>query len=179
MKRIKLSNCGRYTLVDDEDFEYLKSNKWMMNKGGYAIRTQTISSNGIKKFHTLLIHQIVLGKKEGFITDHINRNRLDNRKANLRFATYKENRANQNKCIPYKKKNSTSEYFGVSKRYNKWITCLFYNGKYVYVGTFLKEKDAALAYNKKALELFGRKTLLNKIKTRNYESYIPKGKSLL
>lgn len=60
-----------------------------------------------------------------------------------------------------KRKNSKSKYFGVSKSRNKWCARIEYNKKNLYLGSFFTEEDAALAYNKKAIELYGRLAKIN------------------
>lgn len=56
--------------------------RWYISKGGYAV------SGGV------YLHQYLLGNRDGRVIDHKNRNRLDNRRANLRFVTSSENSAN-------------------------------------------------------------------------------------
>jgi group I intron endonuclease len=65
---------------------------------------------------------------------------------------------NQGKKI---KKNTTSKYVGVNKRNNKWRSRIHYKNKEIYLGYFFTEIEAAIAYNKKAVELFGENAKLN------------------
>ena len=90
--------------------------------------------------------------------DHIDRNKLNNHVSNLRWATIIENSGNK---LTYK--GSVSKYKGVSfhKLSKKWQAELQANGKRKYLGLFKSEKEAALAYNKKAKEIFGDFALLN------------------
>ena len=94
-----------YAKVDKEDYDKIKDIKWNIFNG-YAL-----SSVG-------RMHRFILGAtKTDPIVDHINNDRLDNRKVNLRFTSASKN--NQNKK---KKEGCTSEYLGVSyhKSGNKW-----------------------------------------------------------
>jgi hypothetical protein len=73
------------SLVDKED-------RWLIEKvGSWCLENQGYAMNGVKK---LKLHQLVMGKKKGLEIDHINGNKLDNRKFNLRHVTHKENSQN-------------------------------------------------------------------------------------
>ena len=80
--------------------------------------------------------------------DHINGNKLDNRRINLRLAKPKENNRNQRKI----KRKCTSIYKGVvfHSRDNKWQSQIRIDGKRLFLGYFLKEEDAAREYDKHA-----------------------------
>jgi len=82
----------------------------------------------------------------------MNRDRLDNRKANLRFASSAENARNSSGP-----RSSTSRYKGVSwyTDYGKWRAAIGHNGRFRHIGYFSSEEDAARAYDEKARELFG------------------------
>ena len=90
--------------------------------------------------------------------DHIDRNKLNNHISNLRWATCSENLGNQ-----LSRKGSTSKYKGVyfHKSRGKWMARIKVNGKRKYLGRFKYEKEAALAYNKAAKEIYGEFALLN------------------
>ena len=92
------------------------------------------------------------------IVDHINGDKLDNRKVNLRIITRQQNNMNKSS-----RKNSTSKYIGVSF-YNKtkrWVAEIRVNDKRVYIGSFLNEEDAAKARDIATLEHFGEYGRLN------------------
>ena len=147
MKKIELSGKkgeGKYTIVDEKDFE--KLNKISCNfNGKYAI--------GQKNNKKIKLHRLILCTPNGMQTDHINFDKLDNRRANLRICTNSQNMAHRKKMA----KNTSSKYRGVSwhKCSKKWIATVRINKKSIHLGVFLDEKDAALAYDKRAAELFG------------------------
>lgn len=88
-----------YVLVDLEDYEKLNVYKWYKRRG-YAITVYHKKGCSRKDKHrniNLSMHRLILDAKEGDIVDHINCNRLDNRKKNLRFCTYSENNLNRAK----------------------------------------------------------------------------------
>ncbi len=162
MKKIKLKG-GEFALVDDEDYPLLSRFKWQRSGGaGYAVTTIEFI-NGINR--EIYMHRIVLG---GFCRiDHKNLNVLDCQKQNLRRATMQQNGWNKGKPIRSRHGNPTSKYKGVSYRplrgKDRWFACLKHvkegkhksTGKMIRIGYFWSEKEAAIAYDKKVLELRG------------------------
>ena len=103
----------------------------------------------------------------GFEVDHINRNKLDNRKSNLRIATRSENCANRGSF-----QESSSKYKGVhwSKKTGRWEVAIRKDGKQIYIGGFDDEIAAASAYNNYARKLWGDFAVLNDIEEVDYRS---------
>lgn len=138
-------------LVDDENYEMLNQFTWWTNRRGYAC-----NNNG---FMHRLIMELTKNDK-GLYVDHINRNKLDNRKENLRIVTHAQNVCNRKTFS-----NSTSGYKGVhthtyiSKKTGEKIT----KYKVKISKEFDTAEEAALAYNKLAIELFGEYAYLNNI----------------
>lgn len=93
-----------------------------------------------------------MGASKGQILDHKNRDKLDNRRSNLRFCTLSENKANS--VIP---KNSTTGFKGVTfhAKLGKFQAQIMKNGKTFYLGLFNDAEEAASAYKSRARELFG------------------------
>lgn len=73
----------------DKEFKHLEEYKWSINNSGYP---QSNTGSG-----QMLIHQMVMGKRDGFVIDHISRDKLDNRKANLQFVAHYMNLHNRPK----------------------------------------------------------------------------------
>jgi hypothetical protein len=145
----------KYTIVDPEDYEKLARYRWYalrIERSFYAVR-QYKTNKGRGKYESVRMHQEIMGAAEGKVIDHINHNGLDNRKANLRFATIQQNTWNQRKS----RGNYSSRYKGVawSKRRKKWRTRITLNGRVTFIGHFDDERAAAMAYDAKAKELFG------------------------
>ena len=159
MKQIALNGKhgkGKFALVDDEDYEELMKYRWNVSSKGYATRGKV--EDGVYKM--IRMHRVIMKAGTVLFVDHINHNRLDNQKNNLRFCTHQENSMNQKK-----RKNATSKYKGVHwrKDIKKWRSRITINMKRICLGTFDSEIKAAKAYNAKAKELFGEFAHLNKI----------------
>jgi len=155
MKQIELTQ-GKIAIVDDCDYEWLSQWKWHYNSGrGYAARN---SSRPNQK--TLWMHHVILEHAGiDFIhIDHIDRDKLNNRRKNLRPATLSQNQWNQKKY-----RNNTSGFKGVYKNRNKWCAQIRVNGKRIHIGYFVDLKEAALAYNEAAKKYHGEFSCLNEV----------------
>lgn len=134
MKQIELKH-GEIVLVDDEDFEELNKYRWCLNNGGYATR--------MNDGHTsILMHRFINSTPKGLETDHINGNKLDNRKENLRNVTHSQNQMHNR--IP---KNNTSGVKGVTwdKVNKKWQAQIKLNQKVHHLGRYSTLQGAWLA----------------------------------
>ncbi len=147
MKRIKLTQ-RKYASVDDCDFEWLSQWKWLYHNG-YAERNSPIV-NGRRG--VIRMHRLIAETPFGMETDHINRNRLDNQRHNLRICTLGENQCNRGKYS-----NNTSGYKGVfwHKASCRWRAQIKTDGKIIHLGLFDDVKDAAYAYDRAAKEYHG------------------------
>lgn len=124
-------------LVDKEDFENVKKWSWCVNKQGYAVAN--IKNKVVK------INWLLFPKEKGKVHDHINGNRLDNRKCNLRLCTTFENSLNHGK-----QKNTPFVCVGVSQTYNgKYRVRIMIKGKEIRIGTF-EDLQTAILERKKA-----------------------------
>ena len=152
MPSIPLSK-GKHTIVDAEDYEWLMQWKWMYSTTGYAIRHMTV--NG--KTKTIRMHRQILDVPIGLFADHINGNRTDNRRMNLRVCTHAENQHN------YRSYKGSSIYKGVAwdTDREKWRALIKVNRKSFFLGRYATQEDAARAYNAAALKYFGEFAQLN------------------
>lgn len=154
MKYIQLSK-GKEAIVDDSRYEELNRYKWYVDNG-YAKREVLVDGKRVRQ----LMHRHIIGAVKGEICDHINGNRLDNRRSNLRIVSYSQNAMNKGPI-----KTSGSGYRGVYIMHNKkkWIARVEGLGKCRHIGVFETKEEAAKAYNKVALQVYGEYARLNEV----------------
>jgi hypothetical protein len=157
MKEIQLTR-GKVAIVDDADFEELNCHKWQFNPLGYAHRIVSLTKNKHKTCLGFYMHREIFFLQKGETIDHINGNKLDNRKENLRICTFQEN--SWNRKIP---RNNKSGYKGVywRKKENRWVAAIKKDNKVYYLGFFKEKISAAKAYNQGAKKYFGKFARLN------------------
>lgn len=155
-KNIELPH-GFNALVDDEDFDWLNKYGWYRTPCGYATRRVWAGTN---RQVGLLMHREILGVEPGEEVDHINADRLDNRKENLRVVTRSQNMMNRRKI-----KAKTSVFKGVcwKKSHKSWQVAIRVNKKLIHLGYFKDEVEAARAYNEAAKNHFGEYARPNQI----------------
>jgi hypothetical protein len=158
MKKIRVCT-GDYTLVDPDIYELFADDFWHYDgvkvfKGKEGGRNESL-------------HRYIMGTPPGhnLVIDHADRNPLNNLRSNLRFATYAQNSYNRSGG---NHKGSTSKYKGVSKVGKKWRASISKDGKKIHLGYFNCERNAAIAYNHKAKELFGEFAYLNHVEGENH-----------
>lgn len=124
-----------YTLIDLADAEYAER-RWWESGTGYAV--------GRRDGRIVRLHRELLGLSfgDGLQVDHINRNRLDNRRSNLRVTDMQGNAENRG-SVP----GSTSQYRGVvwAPWAKRWRAQSKMAGKHHHLGYFEREEDAAEA----------------------------------
>jgi hypothetical protein len=156
MKKLPLSQ-NKYALVDDADFEWLNQWKWsyvvLESDQEKAIRKEPNTREG----KNIYLHRQIMEFPDGEV-DHINRNGLDNQRANLRLATRSQNAANRGV-----QKDSASQLKGVyyDARRSHWIAYAKKDGKRYYGGSHKNKESAAKAYNRLAVQLHGSFAVLN------------------
>ena len=146
---------GSVAVTDGAFYDIVSKYTWDKDGNGYI--SASFKDKGRVHPHKLQ-NYIIPNIPKGYIVDHINGNKLDNRMCNLRFATIKENNANRaSKC------NSSSQYKGVSfdRSRGKWISSIQINGKTKHIGRFDDEREAAIAYDTEALSVYGEFARLN------------------
>jgi len=160
MKQIPLTQ-GQFAIVDDKDYKSLSKHKWCYNSSHGATRIITIKEwrkNRKKNYGSQIsMHREIMNPPDNMDIDHINHNRLNNRRKNLRICTRSQNLGNQRPIRggSSKFKGVTKSKFRVKKGKYCWIANICFKGCIRYLGTFENEINAAKAYNKKAKELFG------------------------
>lgn len=156
MKEIPLTN-GKFSQVDDEDFEMLSAFSWCHDqKNNRAFRSVYLPLS--KGARTLRLHTVIMKTPPGLVVDHIDGNPLNNQKNNLRICTRAENSRNRRKS--WKK---SSQYKGVSwdKTNKKWVASIRFDRRLAHLGSFSTEIEAAKTYNAAAIRLHGKYARLN------------------
>jgi hypothetical protein len=116
---------------------------------------------GFKDYQTFGVHRLVADafcdKSEGLdVVDHIDHDRSNNNAENLRWVNASANAHNRRK-----QSNASSKYFGVNLTKGKYLAKICIEKKHIYLGRYVDEKEAARAYDRKALEVFGQFANLN------------------
>ena len=139
MKQIPLTQ-HRLALVDDEDFEWLNQFKWCVNSSKYVITGKNT------------MHKMIMNPPKDMQIDHVNGDRFDNRRINLRICTGSQNCMNRKPTT-----KGISGYRGVTwhSTTQKWRARIELNGIKISLGLFLTPEEAAQAYNQATKQYFG------------------------
>ena len=172
---IELGDSGLIAWIDEED-EQLAGMLWTAKRAGYApnFHYYAINRNSIRGVSMdLWLHNLVwermIGEPlpRGFLVDHINGDKLDNRRENLRLATRADNEANKKKRRTQAGGAPSSKYKGVNEikdgRKKKWRAIVTVDKKHIRLGNFYTEIEAARAYNEAALEHYGEFAYINRL----------------
>ena len=158
---IELGGTGSMiTTIDAADWEGIKDYPWyakLIPKYRGRFHAMASAKNEYGKYTTVSLHRLIMEPGEGMHVDHINGDTLDNRRCNLRVCTPSQNGANRR--APCKNKTG---YYGVSQIGEKFSANLICEGTTYYLGLHKTAEEAARAYDKKKLELFGEYAWTNK-----------------
>lgn len=144
---------GLFAIIDDEDWPLVSKYKWWAHATATGIVAQrhlrTERVGAITRRTSQNMEVLLMGRRSGFTIDHVNRNPLDNRRENLRWATRSQNMANRG--MPNK-----SGFRGIRpKNRSSWQARIRFQGHNVYLGTFKTKQEAAEAFRAAARAVFG------------------------
>jgi hypothetical protein len=126
-------------LVDEADYEAVAGLRWHL-VGGYAVHSRRVGPRREGRVEKVWMHRLIARPPEGMEIDHVNGDRLDNRRANLRVVSHSENMRNRHYGY------GTSQHRGVSRRANgRWLAQAGLHGKKHHIGVFDDESEAAAA----------------------------------
>lgn len=167
MRKIKIISKKygtHYVLVDDDDYDKVIKFKWHIAKHVctgtfYAVRNKAVRE---PENPYISMSRFIVNAPLKIEVDHINLNKLDNRKANLRLANHSENGMNKNL-----QRNNTSGFKGVhfDKSRGNYQSYIMVNQKKIHGGRFNSKLDAAKRYNELAIKYHGKFARLNQIPT--------------
>jgi hypothetical protein len=136
---------GKYIFCDRDDLEKIGSHNWYFSAGGYLCRRD----GG----HVIPFHREVMTAPPGMVVDHIERNRLDNRRCKLRVITIAQNNHNRTR-----KKGGP---IGVRYRKGKFEVSITFNHKNEYLGRYASEEEAKKVYDLAAVKRYGSAAITN------------------
>jgi hypothetical protein len=118
---------GKFAIVDPEDYPRLAKHKWFLAKsptGSYTARWQRLKAKNTRK--RIWMHREIIHIPKHLVCDHINRNGLDNRKANLRPATVSQNLCNRakrkTKTRSKYKESGKQEFSSITEKYTSALS---------------------------------------------------------
>jgi hypothetical protein len=150
---LKINIKNNIIIIDDEDYDKIKDYTWHINS--YK-NTKMIYARSSAKDGGVYMHRIIMDIHNRIKIDHINGNGIDNRKENLRIATHQQNNFNKKPYV-----NNKCGLKGVRLDRGNYVATITYNAVTKYIGSYKIIEEAAMAYDKKALELFGEFAYLN------------------
>jgi hypothetical protein len=156
MLTIHLTNGGS-VVVDVGDYDLAQRLPWRKHSDGYAVFGCNV-----------YLHRLLMLPARGQVVDHINGDKLDNRRSNLRICSRKENTRNQKLSV-----RNTSGFKGVANaRSGKWKAYIVVDGKQLQLGHYNTREEAAMAYNAAAVKYYGAFAKGNEVET----SSLPKAR---
>lgn len=144
---------------DDDAFERIKDLANHVVWSGSNPYLDIMIGKDWHKAHRLVVIGLIPHEKN-LTADHIDRNTLNNQRSNLRIVTQ------QQQCFNRTKRSDeglTSKHKGVSKNSQGYWRAGIDADKHYHLGTYKTEDEAGMAYNLKAIELFGDKAVLNDV----------------
>jgi hypothetical protein len=145
---------GQFALVDDTDYARLAPYQWFHSGTGYAVAFIRVDG----RFRLTYLHRFLLEVGDGLQVDHVNCDKFDNRRANLRLASAGQNAHNRK---PSSLSRTGLKGVGWHKRKLRYQARIQFQGMRYTLGSFDDPDLAALAYDAAARLLFGDYARLN------------------
>ena len=150
---IGVTSQGDEFILDLDDYDKVKNFTWRVSSNGYIVTT-----NNQK---VVLLHRLIMNPSEDLIVDHINHNKKDNRKLNLRICTSSNNNMNKSKLS-----SNTSGVTGViwNKQYGCWVSQIGLNNKTIILGYNTNFNNAVKLRKEAEQKYFGEYSYDNSIR---------------
>lgn len=138
-----------HILVDKADEPLVNEYRWFIHtapSGGKYVRGYHKGS--ANRNTRVYMHQLIMGRRRGYVIDHVNGNSLDNRRSNLRFCTRQQNAFNR---------LAKSGHRGITwnKQYQRWVARIQHQGRAHFIGKYTELQHGIIAYNAVAKVLYG------------------------
>lgn len=160
MKEIQIHQSEKVTTINDEDYERVSQRIWYL----LEIKSNSYVVSNVKdaagKRTNEYLHRFITNASKSSIVEYRDGNTLNNTRDNLKVCSRRQSQAAYDKI----KAKSVSPYRGVSinrQGKKKWRAQITENGVVHYLGSFLTEAEAALAYDREAIQRFGSSAQLN------------------
>lgn len=129
-------------LIDAEDVDRVKDRTWSLSHG-YCVSVRPTQ---------IMLHRCIMNAPKNMVVDHINGNKLDNRKSNLRICTHRQNSYNTKL-----ERNTKSGRVGVNwyERDEKWTVFIYIEGKQTYLGLYDNLDEAIKVREEAEAKYFG------------------------
>ena len=133
-------------LVDLEDLELALQYKWYLSADGYVVGSESMTRKRVR------LHRWLMKPEKDLVVDHINGNRLDNRRSNLRICTKEQNIKNRKLS-----RNSSTGVTGVIylPKTNNWKAHICINGEKTHLGYYANKEDAIKVRREAELLCYG------------------------
>lgn len=152
IKFIELTR-NQYALVDEQDYQSVSANKWAFTSWGYAARNGPRQA-GTSKQEKIYMHRLLICAPKGMEVDHINGDKIDNRRNNLRICNRDQNAKNSG----LSKKNKSGHIGVVFEKqggYERWAAFISIDNKLCRIGSFLNKQEAIEARIKAEKKHYG------------------------
>ena len=145
---------GMRFVIDRTDYPLVSHYKWVANRAGYFL-----ASTGQRDEH-IFLHRLIMNPPAGLYVDHIDGDKSNCRRSNLRICTKTENNRNVGLTS-----NNQSGYKGVhwAADRGKWRAEITVDRDHIRIGSFDSAEEAARAYDEYALFCFGEYAKTNKM----------------
>lgn len=141
---ILLAVGNKEVICDEEDYKLLSEYKLYINSDGYVLGKKDKES-------VIQISKLLMNTPVGMVIDHINHNRSDIRRGNLRVCTYSQNNMNTRP-----RENTKSGVTGVNWHHTgRWRVRITVEGKTIRLGYFKNLSEAIEVRKQAEIKYFG------------------------